>query len=315
MARHPVDPTATSRPEQQGPHDPAMTGTLLKSLRVRARTLLNKAVRRNRSSRRTGIPTEVILDGGAFLNWRSDAEIEALVLIPDSSEVREIISCSRDLPGPAHGVVDLRELPERSYRLHARIASRVSPLALHERGVVVATRNEGRVGDKRWVIHEDLRGARLNAESIEERPPAVTALNCALGIITLSVEPMLEGDWGVELRRRGSTDRVRATPAGRTAVGRVFRLGAGEWGAMGLESDDSITRWDVWAVRDNSTEDGLRLRWSGSGAADPRTSQRLRATVARPYPGSATRVRPYWTLDQHLSIEISRSKDAEGTQS
>ena len=315
MVRPPVDPTATSRPEQQGPRDPSMTETLLKSLRASVRALLNKAARRNRSSRRTGIPTEVILDGGAFLNWRSDADVEALVLISDSSEGREIISHAREMPGPAHGVVDLRELPGRSYQLHARTATRVSPLALHERGVVIATRNEGRVGDERWVIHEDRRGVHLNAESIEERPPAVTALNCALGIITLNVEPMLEEDWGVELRRRGNADRVRATPTGSTPAGRVFRLGAGEWDDMGLESDDSITRWDVWAVRDTSNDTGLRLRWSGSGAADPRASQRLRATVARPYPGSATRVRPYWTLDQHLSIEISRSKDAEGTQS
>lgn len=255
------------------------------------------------------------MDGGAFLNWRTDADVDALVLSALSSDEETVIGPLRDLPGSPHGIVDLRSLGSRNYRLRVRTPAGERPLALHESGVVQATRNEGRVGEDTWHLREERDGTLLSRTSFEDRLPGVTSVSCALGIITLAIEPIVDEDLELELRRRGSADRLRVMPKERRPTGSTFRLGAREWDALGMEPGDAVTRWDVWVVRASSEGSDVRLRWSGSSAADPRVSQRHRATVARPSPGSATRVRPYWTLDQYLSVEISRSKDVEGTQS
>lgn len=263
-----------------------------------------------------GVPVEIVMDAGAYLNWRSTHEITALVLTPEDSSGIRLTSEGRDEPGPPHGLVDLRDLMPVAYQLSVRTSDGMRPVALVTSNQPAPTLNEGWIDGARWKLDDDHAGAAiLCREAPETRPPQIVSVGCALGIVSLTVGPAPADDWSIELRKRGSANRVICGAATSGADGvRTFRFSARHWDEAGLPPDAEVTRWDAWAVRQSSPGGEVRLRWGGSSSADPRVSQRLRASVSRPWPGSVTRVRPYWTLDQFLSVEISRLNDLEGMQ-
>src|SRR5699024_10155332 len=57
-----------------------------------------------------GVPVEIVLDTGAYLNWCSERDVIALVLTPGApdGDGAELTSPAIDAAGPRHGLVDLR---------------------------------------------------------------------------------------------------------------------------------------------------------------------------------------------------------------
>lgn len=285
-------------------------GWLHRSVGERARSLRN--VRAWSCTRPVGI--EMVLDGASLLNWRSSVEVDGIVLTPGDGLSEPFRSGTLSGSGPSHGKVDLQRLVARRYTVTAETAGGIAPVTPIDPGSVVATKNEGRVGDEVWALDNDSSGGlMLVSESLVDRGPRVHALESGMGVILMTVGPLPDDLWTVELRERGTDARLAgARTAARESKYIDFRFSLPQWSEAPLKGTGEITRWDFFAVRPEGERTGVRLAWGGSSIVDVRSAQRFRRSFSRGSSGVVTRVRPYWTKDQYLSVELSRLENVQG---
>lgn len=266
-------------------------------------------------SRSHEIGVEIVLDGASLLNWRCPSGISGVILTPIDGRSRTIESRARTEPGPSHGIVELSDLESTGYVVTAQTPRGNAPVTQIDPGDVTATKNEGRVADEVWTLQSHpSRGLLLISETLSDGHPRVQALESALGAILVTVGPLRESSWDVELRQRGGNARLigtRPMTADPTYV--TFRFSLPQWTEAPLAPSGEITRWDAYAVRTGSDPEAVRLTWGGSSVSDVRSAQRFRRSFSRDHREAVTRVRPYWTKDQYLSVELSRLGNGEGT--
>lgn len=272
---------------------------------------MRRAVVRSRSHE---IGVEIVLDGASLLNWRCPSPISGLILTPVDGRSGTIESRALTEPGPSHGIVELSDLASTGYVVTARTSRGSAPVIQIDPGDVTATKNEGRVADAVWTLQSHPgRGLLLISEALSDGHPRVQALESALGAILVTVGPLRETSWEVELRQRGGSARLIGTRRMTTdPMYAAFRFSLPQWTEAALPGSGEITRWDAYAVRAGSDAEAVRLTWGGSSISDVRSAQRFRRSFSRDHREAVTRVRPYWTKDQHLSVELSRLGDGEG---
>lgn len=279
----------------------------------RAKTALSRSSRRLLHG--APVPIEIVLDGGGLLNWRClDPEIAALALGPTEGGT-EILSPRSDRPGPPNGRSTVDAFSGDAYRLTvigSRGRRRPVSVEGHRGG---ETRNEAWSADgSRWRVrtHQD-RDVLLVREDPSRRKAAVQDINAVLGVVSISVGPLVDG--ALVLRRRDNADVLMVPSSGPApGGGRAFRLGAATFPADRLDPADGMTVWDV-GVRGPGV-DVPHAHWEGSGLRAPRAALRLRRSVSfAPSGAAAVSLRPYWTTGQRLSLEVRALTPMKGPAS
>lgn len=269
----------------------------------RARTGLQVA-RRARE-----VPMQITLDGLDLVNWRSpDPTVQGLVLRGGPGTV--VTSGALLDEGPPHGHEPLKGLEEDVYTIRARTARGERPVRVLPAGD--GTRNEARdpsAGSWQVVAEPTPQLVRRPAGT---EAPGLLALEAAHGLVALDIGPF-EGDWELTLERRDREHRIAVQPRPyREGPVRVYRLGKAQWQAAALPTTGERTVWDVILRSQSAPDRRRRVAWRGSGVALPREAIRLRAVVSYGVPGQRVEVRPYWTKDQNLALELTATPSIGG---
>ena len=258
---------------------------------------------------------EVIFDGATLLNWRTAQNVSSIVLTPPHSRAGARRYTRSGGEGPAHGLVPLDELPGAEYLVAASTRYGRVPVELLDESAVLATRNEGWTEGARWIVcDEEGSGVRLVRDVEVASQPRVLDLDSGLGVVVITIGSQVEERWRLELRRRGADEALDCGfPIEIEGTRSTFRLSSCQWTLADLRPDQSISRWNIYAVPEGGSSAGTRLKWGGSSVEDVRASLRFRASTAWATSGEVNRVRPYWTKDQHLAVELARVEDSEGS--
>lgn len=286
----------------------------LRSLLARGPRLPRAVLRRVRARvldarRARAVPVQITLDGHDLLNWRSpDPAVLGLVLCPGQGA--SVSTAALAAAGPPHGVLPLNSLEQGAYELRTRTAR-------GEREVRLLTAGDGTLNEARtavvgvWRLEAEPT-PRLVHSPAEAEPPGLLALEAAHGLVALDIGPF-QGAWTLTLERRGGTHRIPVEPRpDRTGPVRVFRLGSAQWRAAELPLSGETTIWDVILRPGAEPDRRARMAWRGSGLARPRDAIRLRAVVSYSVAGQRIVVRPYWTKDQHLALELTATPSIGG---
>lgn len=286
----------------------------LRTLLVRGSRSPRAVLRRVRAlvrdaRRASAVPVQITLDGHDLLNWRSpDPSVLGLVLCDRRGAA--VSSEALAAAGPPHGVHALNSLEQDTYELRTRTAR-------GEREVRLLTAGDGTLNEARtseagvWRLETEPT-PRLVHRPAEAEPPGLLALEAAHGLVALDIGPV-QGAWDLTVERRGGTRRIPVEPRpDRTGAVRVYRLGRAQWGAAGLPLTGETTIWDVILRPGAEPDRRVRVAWRGSGIARPRDAIRLRAVVSYSVAGQRIVVRPYWTKDQHLALELTATPSIGG---
>lgn len=263
-----------------------------------------------RASRATAIPIQVTLDGHDLLNWRSaDPSVRALLL--RSRTERTLVAVpALDAAGPPHGVLSVGDLVLGSQTIRVRTSRGVRPALLIPAGD--GTRNEIRDVERGAWHLEPGPPPRLVHWPAGEEPPGVLSLDAAHGLIALDIGPLI-GSWTLTVERRGGVEKLPVAPRpGPPGSVRTYLLGGAQWRAAGLPPTGDTSVWDVILRRDDGAQRPVRLSWHGSGIERPREALRWRASVSYAVPGCRVEVRPYWTKDQLLALELTSTPSLGG---
>lgn len=291
------------------------TMTSVRNFLIRGRRPVHAITHRVRStlrsfSQKRAVPLQITLDGYDLLNWRStDPDVQALVLGARRRGRHQEVP-ALDAAGPRHGVLRLEELSPGSHLIWARTNRGVRPIALHPAGD--GTRNEARHPERgTWHVE---RGPvpKLVHLAVADEDPGILAFDAALGIVTLEVG-LAHSPWSLTLEQRGGGRSlpVEARP-GSTSQARVYRLGATQWRDADLPLTGEMTVWDVVLRHDDAPDRRVRLKWRGSGLENPRRALRLRAVFSYAVPGRRIEIRPYWTKDDYLALELKSAPSIGG---
>lgn len=276
-----------------------------------ARALLHRARSAVRTlSQAKTVPLQITLDGHGVLNWRStEAGVHALQLGTRRGG-RRLEVTALDTSGPPHGLLRLDRLAPGSHLIRARTARGVQPVELLPAGD--GTRNEARSSDLGTWYLEHGPAPRLVHRAASDEEPGILALDAAHGIVTLEVGPA-HTSWALTLERRGGGRALPVAPrSGSTSGARIYRLGAAQWCEAELPTTGETTVWDVVLRGDGAPEERLRAAWRGSGLESPRVALRLRAVFSYAVPGRRIKIRPYWTKDDHLALELTSAPSIGG---
>lgn len=256
------------------------------------------------------VPVQITLDGRDLLNWRStDAGVRALLLGTRRGGGRRDVP-ALDAGGPPHGLLRLDELSPGSHRIRVRTTRGVRPAVLLPAGD--GTRNEARDAERgTWHLeHEPAPQLVYRTAACEE--PGILTLDAALGIVTLVVGPA-HSSWTLMVERRGGERAIPVPPRpGSTSQARAYRLGAAQWREADLPMTGEKTVWDLVVRRDDRPDRRMRMKWCGSGLESPRGALRLRAVFSYAVPGRRIEIRPYWTKDEHLALELTSAPSIGG---
>lgn len=255
------------------------------------------------------VPMQITLDGLDLVNWRSpDPTVQGLVLKGGPGTV--VTSGALLDEGPPHGHEPLNGLEEDAYRIRARTARGERPVRVLPAGD--GTRNEARdpsTGSWQVVAEPTPQLVRRPAGT---EAPGLLALEAAHGLVALDIGPF-EGDWELALERRDREHRIAVQPRPyRKGPVRVYRLGRAQWQAAALPTTGERTVWDVILRSESAPDRRQSVVWRGSGVALPREAIRLRAVVSYAVPGQRVEVRPYWTKDQNLALELTATPSIGG---
>lgn len=264
------------------------------------------------ATRADEVPVQLVFDGVDLLNWRShDPTVRGIELAPGRGR-SPFRSERRDAAGPPHGTIRLTQLEPCDHMLTARTPRGRLPVRPLPAGD--GTRNVARGTDGgTWSIARDRDGRALVAHhSAGDAVPGVLSLEAAHGLVVVQVGP-LRGDWQLWLEQRRADRRMLVLPRpGSTGDVYTFRLGGGQWREAQLPSTGATTVWDLVLRPESEPDRRVRLSWAGSLIDQPREALRFRDGVSRTVPGRAVRVRPYWTKDQFLALELTSSPLVEG---
>lgn len=289
----------------------------------RLRRLLGGAARRARRRFRpspvlSGVDVQLMLDGSDVLNWRShDESISAVRFTPMEATGTPIDSARRAADGPPHGSLRLEDLASREYAISALRGGEPQRIAPQERAEVrgtgnVAMRADGTVWD---VVDDPKRGAVLRSRSAAEAARGITQLRAMHGMVTLVAGPVEPGVL-LQLERRATKECREVAVVSYGADGSArYRLGAAQWTEvvrLSAQEDDDTSVWNLYLVDPAAPERRERLRWTGSLVRSPRDVLRYRATASLMVPGKKVEIRPYWTKDQYLALEVKVAASIEG---
>jgi hypothetical protein len=261
-------------------------------------------------SRATAIPVQITLDGRGVLNWRSAETTVQALLLESGRGTRPTTVPALAAAGPPHGVLPLAGLGSGPHTLRVRTSRGVRPVVLLPAGD--GTRNETLgVEDGAWQL-EDGPAARLVHRAASEVEPGLLALDAAHGLVALEVGP-LSASWTLTLERRGGGQVLPVPPRpGPAGPVRTYRLGAAQWREAAPPPTAGTAVWDVALRRDEASGPRVRMAWRGSGIEDPRAALRLRAVVSHAVPGRRIEIRPYWTKDNRLALELTTAPSIGG---
>lgn len=285
--------------------------TAVRSLLERGRSPAHAIVHRARTSirslsKRRAVPVQITLDGHDLLNWRSpDTGVHALLLGGQHLAIPAL-----DAPGPPHGVLRLDQVLPGSLQIRASTRRGVRPVTLLPAGD--GTRNEARSRESGTWFLECEPAPRLVHRAAKDEKPGVVALEAAHGIVTLGVGQVSQS-WALTLERRGGgcAFPVASQPGSATDT-RIYRFGGPQWRETGLPVTGETTVWDVVARHDEAPGTRVRLKWRGSGLESPRRALRLRAVFSYAVPGRRIEIRPYWTKDDYLALELTSTPSLGG---
>ena len=185
------------------------------------------------------------------------------------------------------------------------------PIALHPAGD--GTRN-GAPHPERGTWHVE-RGPvpKLVHLAVADEDPGSLAFDAALGIVTLEVG-LAHSPWSLTLEQRGGGRSlpVEARPGSTSQARGATGLGATQWRDADLPLTGEMTVWDVVLRHDDAPDRRVRLKWRGSGLENPRRALRLRAVFSYAVPGRRIEIRPYWTKDDYLALELKSAPSIGG---
>lgn len=273
------------------------------------------------ASKPAGVEVQLVMDSADLVNWRShDEQVSALRFTPTGTPGAPIDSPRRAADGPPHGALRLERLAPQEYAVSAIRDGRPRRIAPPERAARatphgtdnIAVSAEGTVWE---VVDDPVRGVMLRSRSAAEAARGIRELKAMHGMVALVAGPV---DPGVllQLERRG-TKEVREVPAVSHAAGGLarYRLGAAQWAEAVKLSDQehaATSVWNLYLVDPAAPERRERLRWTGSRVSSPRDVLRYRATASLMVPGRKVEIRPYWTKDQYLALEVKVAASIEG---
>lgn len=270
------------------------------------------------SDRPPELRVELLLDGADLLNWRSlDETLDAIRLVPGTPGGAPVDSPRRKVEGPSHGVVRLGDLEHQRFVVHAVRGGRAQRISLPENVASEGTRNvavsaDGRVWD---IMHDSALGAILRSRDQAEEFRGVSSLRAIHGMVSLAARPV-GAEVMLQLERRSTKELLEVLPTSRDELGTAqFRIGAEQWAEVvrGSEEEgrpDSV--WNLYLVDPDAPTRRERLRWTGSSIRNPREALRYRATASLMVPGKKVEIRPYWTKDQFLALEVNMTTSIEG---
>ncbi|WP_159611303.1 hypothetical protein [Glutamicibacter sp. JC586] len=256
-------------------------------------------------------------DGGFYLNWKTSKPIQSLSLLSsDSGEIYYDFSDfhSDDL---SFGVIDLSRVKSEEYQV-------VINGVMQEFEIVnsipaefpIRTKNQGATEEHIWKLrHSDDGKILLCPLAKKEMRPAVVALDAGLGIVVVEVSPVpLNSDHQLVLRNRKNKKEFVRVPVDLCDESRRrFVINIDVWENMRIPLNGGKTVWDLFVSEDDKLAESKRLGWRGSSTANPRETVRFRATSSWAKRNRLYRIRPYWTLDQLLALEISQFSNPEGS--
>ncbi|WP_394216751.1 hypothetical protein [Brachybacterium vulturis] len=269
------------------------------------------------SARRPALRVHLVLDGADLLNWRSHEGIDAIRLHPGAAVGAPVDFSRRQADGPPHGVIRLGVLEHQHYVVLALRGGRSRRISLPADESTDGTRNvavtpDGRVWD---IVPDPAQGAVLRSRDQVEALRGVRSLRAAHGMVTLAAGPSGD-DVLLQLERRSTKERLEILPMSRDEEGIAqFRIGAEQWAKVARLSavkgrPDSV--WNLYLVDLSSRDRRERLRWAGSNIGNPRQALRYRATASLMIRGKKVEIRPYWTADQYLALEVHVTASIEG---
>lgn len=262
-------------------------------------------------------PMEIVMDGADVLNWRSsDPQIEALILRPSGSAGEAVTSQRSISEGPPHGSLRVDVLTHEAYEIAAiRAGVEEEPLLEREHSGAGTENIAWGPGGRVWTLEESSdRGIALVSRAEADARFGIRSLRAQHGMVTLVVAPMGE-DGVVQLEDRASKTVVEAAEVRREGDAVQYRIGAAQWASMvegRSPGSDSAAVWNLYAADGDAHSRRRRLGWAGSAVKEPREALRYRATTSLMVPGRQISIRPYWTRDQYLALELKITSSTEG---
>lgn len=278
---------------------------------IRGASRLRARLMHSTTPRADEVPVQLALDGVDLLNWRSDDPSVQGIDLAGGGERPPVHSARRDAAGPPHGTIRLTDLEPCDHLItaHTDRGSRpVSPLPAGD-----GTRNQARGADGgTWSIAHDRSGAQLSHLPAVDAVPGVLSLEASHGLVVVQIG-LLRADWQLWLEKRRGERRLLVPPRpDSNSDVHTYRLGGGQWREAQLPPSGETTVWDLVLRPASEPDRRVRLSWAGSLIDQPREALRFRDGVSRTVPGRAVRVRPYWTKDQFLALELTSSPLVEG---
>lgn len=245
---------------------------------------------------------ELTFDGRDLLNWRCwDAKIAEVHLVDPDGACPDVRSPAIAQAGPPHGEFAVSDLVGDRYAAHVLTPQGVVPAiapALHREP---QTHNHALRAHDRLTIDRAEDGSLLIVSQPVEA--GVVRMEAAHGVLRLDAGPAEAGS-RLRLRQRGGAGVHESDPRGELDGFSRMVLTSADWGVLELPEDGSVTVWNLYLLPPGASADPIRLRWTGSALAVPRSSLRMRAMTSRLHDGRAVVIRPYWTRDQFLALEI-----------
>lgn len=284
--------------------------------RVRG-TATESPVREPREAASEPVQMDLVFDGADLLNWRSsDPKIEGLVLRPEGLEDQAVMSRRYRTEGPPHGGVRLGALTHSRYGITASRAGVERALLFAPEKSASGTANtawgpNGLV----WTLESDTeQGVTLVSAPEDIAHFGIRTLKALHGMVTLAVGPVDAGDV-VQLEDRLSRTVVDVHPLRNEDGVSHFRIGATQWAEMTeprLGERGAAAVWNLYVADRDGLGRRRRLGWAGSTVKEPREVLRYRATTSLMVPGRRIDIRPYWTKDQYLALEVKQTSSIEG---
>ncbi|UXN31286.1 hypothetical protein [Glutamicibacter sp. M10] len=261
---------------------------------------------------------DLSFDGGTFVNWKVSEPISSLSL--RAEKATDIVHgfSSFDSEDASYGVIDLADLRPVEYQII--INGDIEELKIIDLGATeihIGTQNQGITNEHIWDFRQSEEG-QLFLSPIHKKDlrPAVVSLDAGLGVVILEVSPLpaVPTDHKLFLRHRKQKEKLVALRSESIQDDRHrYVISADVWEQMNIPIDSGQSTWDLFISEDEKLTRGKRLTWRGSSTANPRETVRFRATTSWVKKDVLYRIRPYWTLDQFLALEITHSSNSEGS--
>lgn len=250
------------------------------------------------------VKMRLVFDGGNRLNWSTEeAAVDGLDWEADSGAEHGGHSVATRRGNGVQGFVDFpSSLQAGEVRLLANVGRERLRIVARKEPRDAKLSNTGINGSGSLLsLSKDGSGAAgVSVQDEANRAPYVRAVTVGLGTLHLEFGAVSPGTT-VALRKRKSAQLMEVPEVARGDHSLTVELRRMQWAAM----SDSEATSAVWDVLVSTPEGTMRPSWGGSQLAVPRESLRFVATSAVLDAERLMKVRPYWTKDQKLAVEIA----------